>query len=324
MSNDRQIVSTLSPQELAALLNATGMINVLESRMSDGKPVIHAEVKVVNSKTGEQLPGGLPFSVVMFKSSNEQGYSNVAIGAIVPAAELGVRLPRDYFNFSNQRFRFARAFPLDPQSFVIQMDLVLRGATRDYIKFNFGLWCSLFSQMLFELIGRGRESLVSAAEAYAVANVDFASQIAAAIPAVAEVPAEVPMPLMAEAIVPEAPVAEAAVVAAPQAMDVAVPSEVPVEPASEPVSEPANELVAEALVAAPSETPVEDVPAAEVVEEPAPAVEIVDAGSASVEVISIETEPDVVVQSAEYVEAKIGVAEELSTGDAEAKDVASV
>jgi hypothetical protein len=232
MSNDRQVISYMSPAELIALMNETGIIGVNETGMSDGKPVIHAAVRVVNAETGEQLPGGLPFSVVMFKGPNEPGYSNIAIGTIVPAGELNVALPRDYFNFCNQRFRFSRVFPVDDASFVIQMDLVVKNATREYVKFSFGMWGALFSHVLFELMGRERESLVAAAEAYAQVHTDFAAQIAD-LPGAADVQplpveivepvAETVMALEAEAIVPtEVEVAESV---EPVLDDVVAPAE---------------------------------------------------------------------------------------------------
>jgi hypothetical protein len=267
MANDRHVIQYMSPAELVGLMNATGVI-VHDTITSDGKPVIHAALKVVNAETGEQLPGGLPFSVVMFKSPNEAGYSNIAIGTIVPASELNVRLPRDYFNFCNQRFRFCRAFPVDERSFVIQMDLVLKNATRQYVKFAFGLWGALFSQMVFELMGRGRESLVAAAEAYAQAHTDFAQQIAAtpdvaivepepvAAPevSVAEADAE-PLSLEAEAILPpetETPKLEE------------LPAEETVEPAAEPVmAEASDEIVAEQAVTEPVDETVAVEPAEE-------------------------------------------------------------
>jgi Uncharacterized conserved protein len=267
MANDRHVIQYMSPAELVGLMNATGVM-VHDTITSDGKPVIHAALKVVNAETGEQLPGGLPFSVVMFKSPNEAGYSNIAIGTIVPASELNVRLPRDYFNFCNQRFRFCRVFPVDERSFVIQIDLVLKNATREYVKFAFGLWGALFSQMVFELMGRGRESLVAAAEAYAQAHADFAQQIAATpgvaivepTPEVAVAEPEVePLPLEAEAILP--PEAEAPKL-----------EELPVEEASEATVEPVTEETpSDALVAEHAETePVDDAvavgPAAETLE----------------------------------------------------------
>lgn len=263
MSNDRQIITYLSPAELVALMNATGTITVHESGISDGKPVIHAALKVVNARTGQALPGGLPFSVVMFKNAKEAGYSNIAIGTIVPAAELNVSLPRDYFNFCNQRFRFARVFPLDERAFVIQMDLVVKNATREYVKFSFGLWGALFSQMLFELMGRGRESLLAAAEAYAVARTDFAEQIVAMPPVVEPEPV---MDLAPETVVAAEPVAETVVeepvAEEPPAETIAVepPAEEPV--AETPIAEPvAEEPVAEALVETPAtEPPAEPVP----------------------------------------------------------------
>jgi hypothetical protein len=281
MSNDRQVISYLSPADLVGLMKQSGVIAIHESGMSDGKPVIHASVKVVNAQTGEQLPGGLPFSVVMFKGPNEPGYSNIAIGTIVPVLELKVALPRDYFNFCNQRFRFTRTFPVDEHSFVIQMDLVVKNATREYVKFSFGLWGALFSQMLFELMGRGRESVVAVAEAYAAVHTDFAEQIATT-PALSEsvaptaeesVEADAVMPLTAEAIVAgtevEAPQAEAAVTEA-KVEEIAVPPE-PVE------------------IAAP---------------EFSPELSIV-AGPAAVELVEVETD----------------AAADLAVGEAEATDV---
>ena len=230
MANDRQVIAYLSPAELVALMNQTGILTVQESTVSDGKPVIHAALKVVNAENGEHLPGGLPFSVVMFKGASEPGYSNIAIGTIVPAAELRLSLSRDYFNFCNQRYRFTRCFPIDDRSFVIQMDLVVKNATREYVKFGFGLWGALFSQMLFELMGRGRESLIAVAEAYAAVPTDFAGQMA--VP----VADDTVMPLAAAAIVPEADVAPAAEAVAEAVV------EPPVEPVAEPVAEAAEEI----------------------------------------------------------------------------------
>ncbi|GAA0534016.1 hypothetical protein FHS83_003006 [Rhizomicrobium palustre] len=171
MAKDNKVIGYMTPADLVALMRETGNILVQETTVSDGKPAIHAALRVVNAQTGEQLPGGLPFSVVMFKSPTEPSFSNIAIGTIVPAAELDIRLPRDYFNFCNQRLRFMRVFPLDERSFVIQMDLILHNATREYVKFSLGVWGALFTQVLFELMGRGRESLVHAAEVYAATDV---------------------------------------------------------------------------------------------------------------------------------------------------------
>lgn len=189
MAQDNKVISYVSPNEMAALMAETGMITVQENGVVDGKPVIHAALKVVNAQTGEQMPGGLPFSVVLFKNPREPGYSNIAIGAIVPAAELEISLPRDYFNFCNQRFRFTRVFPLDERSFVLQMDLFIHNATREYVKFMFGVWSAMFSQVLFELMGRGRESLVAAAEAYA-ARTDLAQHYVSMVTASDEAAAD--------------------------------------------------------------------------------------------------------------------------------------
>ena len=164
MAQDDKVIGYISPAELLDVMRGTGMIAVQETGTVEGKPVIHAALKLVHAQTGEELPGGLPFSVVMFKGADEPGYSNIAIGTVVPAAELEITLPENFFNLCNQRFRFIRAFPLDASSFVLQMDLFVRNTTPEYIKFSFGLWAALFSQVLFELMGRGTQSLSRAAE----------------------------------------------------------------------------------------------------------------------------------------------------------------
>jgi hypothetical protein len=221
MAQDNKIIASLSPADLVVLLQETAGIAVIESSVADGRPVIQAAVKAVNAQTGEVLAGGLPFSVVMFKGSKDTGYTNIAIGTVVPAAELDIHLPRDYFNFCNQRLRFVRVFPLDAGSFVIQMDLMLRNATREYVKFNFGVWGMLFQQVLYELLGSGRESLVHAAEVYAAT--DVAQQYVATVTdqCVAEAPSDAePLAPAPEAIVEsEAPqtLPEAALIAEPQA-----------------------------------------------------------------------------------------------------------
>lgn len=283
MSNDRQIIDYLSPAELIALMNETGIIGVNEAVMSDGKPVIHAAVKVVNAETGEQLPGGLPFSVVMFKGANEPGYSNIAIGTIVPAAELNVTLPRDYFNFCNQRFRFSRVFPVDASSFVIQMDLILRNATREYVKFSLGLWGSLFAHVLFELVGRERESLAAAAEAYAHVHTDFAAQIANT-PQAEEMP---PLPVE---------------IAEPAVMALDVEAIVPTDVMPAEVPEHAEAAVAEPAVV------VEEAEAA-VVEEPAIAE-------------AVDTPPEAVVEATAELELSI-VAGPAATEPVETAEIAA-
>jgi hypothetical protein len=187
MAQDDKVIGTISPAELLDVMRGTGMIVVQETGTVENKPVIHAALKLVHAQTGEELPGGLPFSVVMFKGAAEPGYSNIAIGTVVPAAELEITLPENFFNLCNQRFRFIRAFPLDASSFVLQMDLFLRNTTPEYIKFSFGLWGALFSQVLFELMGRGTQSLSRAAEVYAATPKDIISRyeetVAAAPPA---------------------------------------------------------------------------------------------------------------------------------------------
>lgn len=170
MTNDCVIIKSITPSDLIKLMQETGTVTVQESCVIDGKPVIHASLVKANAMTGEQLAGGVPFSVVLQRNATDKGYTNVSVGAIVPAAELGIVLPPDFFNFSNQRLRFVRVYPVDAQSFAVQMDLVLRHATREYVKFAFGLWGSLFSQLLFELIGKGKDTLAVAAEAYAAAH----------------------------------------------------------------------------------------------------------------------------------------------------------
>jgi hypothetical protein len=166
MSQDDKVIGYLSLQEMQALLGETGMIAVLETGQAGGQAVIHAALKVINAESGAALPGGLPFSVVLFKEAREPGYGNIAIGAVVPAAELKIVLPPDFFNQCNRRTRFVRAFPYDANSFVLQMDLFLHNATREYVKFAFGVWGALFTNVLFELMGNG-QSLAAAAEVFA-------------------------------------------------------------------------------------------------------------------------------------------------------------
>lgn len=261
MSQDNKVIGYLTPAEMAVLMSETGMITVHESGMVDGKPVIHAALKVINAQTGEQLPGGLPFSVVLFKNPREPGYTNIAIGTIVPTAELEVALPRDYFNFCNQRFRFTRVFPIDERSFVLQMDLFVRNATREYVKYSFGVWAALFSQVLFELIGRGRESLVAAAEAYAMRN-DIAQQYVSTATASDD-------SVVVETAVESAPEAESVEVAvAPEAPVVDHEAEAPAEAK---IDQPVPEAPAETAAESPVEEPVAEAAAEKAVEEPSAA-----------------------------------------------------
>jgi hypothetical protein len=188
MSQDNKVIAYASADELARLMQETGLISVHESTISEGHPVLHASLKVVHAETGAELPGGLPFSVVLFKGAREPGCSNVAIGTVVPAAELDIALTADFFNICNQRYRFVRVFPLDSTSFVLQMDLFVRNATREYIKFSFGLWAAMFSQVLFELVGRGGHSMSRAVDAFAATPSNILSRYVDAI--AAEPPAE--------------------------------------------------------------------------------------------------------------------------------------
>lgn len=241
MANDNKVIGYLSQPEMVALMDETGMISVEKAVTAGGQPVIHAALKLINSQTGEQLPGGLPFTVILFKTPREPGYSNIAIGAVVPAAELGVTLPRDYFNFSNQHYRFARVFPLDERAFVIQMDLFLHNATREYVKFSFGIWAALFSQVLFDLMGKGGQGLHAAAEAYAAARTDLSQQFVSTVLASDE-------PAAAEtALVEQAPGEVVAVESSAEDL----PDHPPAEPMADvvelrpPAVEPAVEVAAE-------------------------------------------------------------------------------
>jgi len=289
MSADGQVISFLSPGELIALMRATSGISVGESTVIDGQPVIHASLKLVNARTGQDVPGGLPFSVVLFKAAQEQGYSNIAIGTVVPVAELDVTLPRDYFNLCNQRFRFTRAFPISPGAFVLQMDLMLRHATREYVKFAFGLWGTLFSHILFELVGRGRESLVAAAEAYALAHTDFAQHVVApdVLPAGEEAAPEVFLE----------PPAEQQVEVAAEAAPVAKDELVLVRVSEDGVSHEASALLEEPVAAEEAPQAIEPAAQTAVEEEIARAVEPVSdetetvgaaAGEAVVETVEAE------------------------------------
>jgi hypothetical protein len=246
MSRDDKVIAYLSPADMQALMRETGTISVLETVQSGGQPVIHAALKVVNAESGAELPGGLPFSVVMFKDGREPGYSNIAIGTVVPAAELKIVLPPDFFNLCNRRYRFVRAFPLDGQSFVLQMDLFLHNATREYVKYGFGVWGALFTHVLFELMGNGGQSLAAAAAAYAAMAED--------------------MPARFVETVTEEPVAEVPVEAAAEPAAASV--DAPAEPAAEAVAEEADAEVKPEEAKAEVEAVVTDSaePAAEVAE----------------------------------------------------------
>jgi hypothetical protein len=150
----------------------------------------------------------------------------------------------------------------------------------------------LFSQMLFELMGRGRESLTAAAEAYAVVHTDFAEQIATT-PAMSEtvapaaeapVGADAVMPLTAEAIVAgtnaEAPQAEAVIV----------------------------------------DAGIEEIATPELSSEFCPDLSIV-AGPTPEHIVAAAAEPEIVDLAAELAEVKTGVAAELAPAEAEVKDV---
>jgi hypothetical protein len=206
MSQDNKVIGFMSPGELAALMRETGLMSVDGMSTLDGQPVIQAALKIMNSRTGEELPGGLPFAVVLFKGAGEPGYTNIAIGTSVPVAELGIALPPDFFNRCNQGYRFLRAYGLDRTSFVLQMDLFLRGATREYVKFGFGLWAAGFSQILFDLFGqREDESFAPAVEAYAASQESVLARYATAVASAAPAPEALePLPSETAAEIPPA------------------------------------------------------------------------------------------------------------------------
>jgi hypothetical protein len=258
MSRDDKVIGYFSLAEMQALLGETGMVSVQETGQAGGQAVIHAALKVINAESGAELPGGLPFSVVLFKEAREPGFSNIAIGTVVPAAELKLVLPPDFFNLCNRRYRFVRAFPCDANSFVLQMDMFLHNATREYVKFGFGVWGALFTNVLFELMGNNGQSLAAAAEVYAGMEERFAGTVTEA----PEVPLEKPLPETpaeaaadVETVLPEArpeavtadlPAEESAPAAADAVEAAGGPvAEPAAEPAVEPPAEPAAELPAE-------------------------------------------------------------------------------
>jgi len=277
MSQDAKVIGYISQSELVALMRATGMISVQETENAGGKPVIHALLKVINAQTGAELPGGLPFSVVMFKRAADAGYSNIAIGTVVPAAELGIALPADFFNLCNQRFRFIRAFPVDATSFVLQMDLIVSNATGEYVKFAFGLWAAMFSQVLFELMGSGRDAVSRAAEIYARTP---AAVVLPAVDSITSEPAAEEQPTVESALPePEGECVPASAAAEPAMTEAAVTGEAPAAPEVTPAAEakpaaepPAGEpeVKAEAKADA-AETKIEEPAPAEKIAEPAAA-----------------------------------------------------
>ena len=258
MSQDSKVLGFVSPADVAALMRETGVLSVETTSTLEGNPVIQAAVKVMNAKTGEELPGGLPFAVVLFRNAGEPGYTNVAIGTSVPVADLGITLPPDFFNQVNQHYRFLRAYLSGRTSVVLQMDLFLRHATQEYVKFAFGLWAAGFSQILLGLFGQQEgEAPSPALEAFAAAPEDALANYAAAVNAEPETIAEAPVEEIAteaEAEVAEEPAAEAL----PEAPATEVLAEAVEIPAEEiPAEEPAATAVAEEEEALP---PAEAVP----------------------------------------------------------------
>ena len=229
MSQDSKVISYLSAPELAALMNATGAIAVEATTTADSRPVIQAHLKITDNRTGEEIPGGLPFAVVMFKGDREPGCSNIAVAARIPVGALGIRLPANYFNLCNEQYRFVRVFPLGHDAIALQMDIYLHAATREYVKFAFGIWATAFSQVLYDLMSQRSEMSVSqdAVVAQHAAVVDSGA-LEAILPAdlggeLVEAPvAAEPAAIAPEAAMPEAAMAEVATsdVAAP---DVAAP-----------------------------------------------------------------------------------------------------
>lgn len=273
MSKDDKVIEYITPADMVDLMNETGMIMVHDSTTQGGHPVVHAAFKTINAQTGEELPGGMPFSVVMYKTPREPGYSNIAIGTVVQVADLGLALPRDYFNFANQRYRFARVYPIDERNFVLQMDMFIHSATREYVKNGFGLWSALFSQILFDLMGRNGEQLHAAAEAFAAARTEIAEQFvatavasdepaAAAADVLPETPVDVPSEAVIEAssepanAVPDVPAVEAAVT--PQAAEPVALAE-----AAAPAAELQGEVKAEAVGEPQAKAAVDEAPAPE-------------------------------------------------------------
>jgi hypothetical protein len=162
--SDNDVSSKMTWAELSVLMRETGMISIEGVGRLDGLPTIGASLKIVNAETGEKLPGGLPFSVVLFKDLSQAGYSDVALVATVPAAELNAHLPRDFVDSCNRRHRFVRAYPLDQNSFIVQADLFLRGTTREQLKYTFGVWAAALSQILFDLVTASPDDRPVAAE----------------------------------------------------------------------------------------------------------------------------------------------------------------
>jgi hypothetical protein len=160
---DDKIIDTMSPQQFVALMNETGMFSITGTGSVDGNPIVQAALKLKNAQTGEVISGGLPFAVIMFKAEGDPGYTNIAIATRVPAAELHIEVRPGFFAECNRQYRFVRSFPVDRATFVLQMDLFLRMATREYVKFNLSLWAAVFSSILFELLAqRGGEASTAA------------------------------------------------------------------------------------------------------------------------------------------------------------------
>jgi hypothetical protein len=150
--SDGNIIPRMSWAELTALMRETGMIETEGTGRVDGLPTIGASLKIVNAETGEKLPGGLPFSVVLFKDVHQAGYSSIAMVATVPAAELNPQMPPGFIDACNRRHRFVSVYALDKGSFIVQADMIIRGVTREHLKYGFGVWAAALSQILFDLV----------------------------------------------------------------------------------------------------------------------------------------------------------------------------
>ena len=279
MSQDTKIVGYVALKDMVELLRETGMVSIDETGYESGRPVIRASLKVTNARTGEDLPGGLPFAVILFKSAGEPGCSNMAVASIVPHAALHIALPDDFFNRCNQYYRFVRVYPLDANMFIMQMDLYLHGATREYVKYAFGLWAATFTQILFELLTHTPE------QRPAVPNLGEPQPDMPAVVAADEVPLdlslaeieepsaplaeELPLEAAAPELAAEPPFEVAPEAELPAQVEVPAPAELPPEPVLEPaVAElpKAAEVGPEPVAAKPEPRPAEPeaaVPAAE-------------------------------------------------------------
>ncbi|MDE2182952.1 MAG: hypothetical protein KGJ78_08020 [Alphaproteobacteria bacterium] len=234
MGRDRKIIEFISPSDMSAVMAETGLIGVEGTDSAEGAPVIHAVFKGLVPATGAYVASGIPFTVVMSKGPKDRGYSNIAVVAKVPAGELNARSAAVFAQACNRELRFVRAYLSGQGDLVLQADLFLRMATREYVKFWFGALAEIYLEALSGLVRAPQvqdvdEPHYPPASSHADAQTVPAQEIRAAPEPMAgdtpEMVMEEARPFEGEAPAPEMSVEDAAVQVAEASEEPAVPAE---------------------------------------------------------------------------------------------------